>query len=105
MEYSFIKRTYAFYNAESNVENAHFPDGVHDYEYLKRIQVYKFLSKHNGLNLLAISDPEGAINESKNYTENAFTMLSFYSQKPHPVNALKGSRAIELALKKLQWKK
>jgi hypothetical protein len=102
VELPFIKRTYAFYNAESNVENAHFPDGVHDYGYAKRIPVYHFMAKHLGLNLQAVSDPDGSVNESKSDAESAFIMLSFSSQDPHPANALKGSAAIEQALRKLQ---
>ena len=53
VELPFIKRTYSFYNAGNNVENAHFPDGVHDYGYAKRIPVYKFMAKHLG------SEPAG----------------------------------------------
>ena len=102
VELPFIKRTYAFYNAESNVENAHFPDGVHDYGYAKRIPVYHFMAKHLGLNLQAVSDPDGTINESKSDAENAFIMLSFTSENPHPANAFQGSAAIEQALRKLQ---
>jgi uncharacterized protein len=102
VEYPFIKRTYSFYNAESNVENAHFPDGVHDYGFSKRIPVYKFMAKHLGLNLKAVSNTDGTINESKSDVEAALIMLSFSSQHPLPVNALKGSVAIEQALRKLQ---
>jgi uncharacterized protein len=102
VELPFIKRTYSFYNAESNVENAHFPDGVHDYGYAKRIPVYKFMAKHLGLNLQAVSDPDGTINESKSDVENAVSLLSFTSQNPHPANALIGAAAIDEAMKKLQ---
>jgi hypothetical protein len=102
VELPFIKRTYSFYNAEKNVENAHFPDGVHDYGYAKRIPVYKFMATHLGLNLQAVSDPDGTINESKSDLEKAFSLLSFSSQNPHPANALIGATAIAEALKKLQ---
>jgi uncharacterized protein len=102
VEYPFIRRTYSFYNAENNVEYAHFPDGVHDYGFAKRIPVYKFMAKHLGLNLQAVSDPDGSINETKSDTESAFIMLSFSSQNPHPANALKGRDAIQRALEKLQ---
>jgi uncharacterized protein len=102
LELPFIKRTYSFYNAESNIENAHFPDGVHDYGYAKRIPVYRFMAKHLGLDLLAVSDPDGSVNESKSDIENAIIMLSFTSRNPHPSNALKGSAEIEAAIKKLQ---
>jgi hypothetical protein len=102
VELPFIKRTYSFYNAENNVENAHFPDGVHDYGYAKRIPVYKFMAKHLGLNLQAVSDPDGTVNESKSDVENAVSLLSFTSQNPHPANALIGAAAIDEALIKLQ---
>jgi uncharacterized protein len=102
VELPFIKRTYSFYNAEGNVENAHFPDGVHDYGYAKRIPVYKFMAKHLGLNLQAVSDPDGTVNESKSDIENAVSLLSFTSQNPHPANALIGAAAIDEALIKLQ---
>ncbi len=102
VELPFIKRTYSFYNAENNVENAHFPDGVHDYGYAKRIPVYHFMAKHLGLNIQAVSDPDGTINESKSDAENSLIMLSFSSEYPHPANALKGSDAVEQAIRKLQ---
>lgn len=102
LEYPFIKRTYSFYNAENNVENAHFPDGVHDYGYAKRIPVYKFMAKHLGLNLQAVSDPDGTVNESTSDVENALSLLSFTSQNPHPANALHGAIAIGEAIRKLQ---
>ena len=102
VEYPFIRRTYDFYGAGDKVEYAHFPDGVHDYGYAKRIPVYKFMAKHLGLNLQAVSDPDGSINENKSDAENAEVMLSFTSLNPHPANALKGSAAIDVAIRKLQ---
>ena len=102
VELPFIKRIYSFYNAEDNAENAHFPDGVHDYNYSKRIPVYIFMAKHLGLNLQAVSDADGSVNEDKSDVEDPLLMLSFTSQNPHPENALQGSAAIEEALRKLQ---
>ena len=102
LEYPFIKRTYSFYNAENNVENVHFPDGVHDYGFEKRIPVYRFLSKHMGLNLSAITRADGNIDESKSILENPEMMLAFSTKHPFPSNALKGYAAIEKELKALQ---
>lgn len=101
VEYPFIKRTYSFYNAESNVENAHFPDGVHDYGYAKRIPVYNFLAKHLGLNLQAVTGPDGNIDESKSEIEGTNLLLVFSSNHPLPSNALKGNEAIQQELDKL----
>lgn len=102
VEYPFIKRTYSFYNAENNVENAHFPDGKHDYGFEKRVPVYSFLAKHFGMNLSAVTDSSGAIDESKSILENPEIMLVFSGRNPFPANALIGSDAIERELKMLQ---
>jgi|WetSurMetagenome_2_1015567.scaffolds.fasta_scaffold15696_3 uncharacterized protein len=102
VEYPFIKRTYSFYNAENNVENVHFPDGVHDYGFAKRIPVYSFVAKHLGLNLSAVTDSKGDVDETKSILEKAEIMLVFSSKNPFPANALKGKEAIENELKSLQ---
>jgi hypothetical protein len=102
VEYPFIKRTYSFYSAENNVENVHFPDGVHDYGFEKRIPVYHFLSMHMKLDLKAITGANGKIDESKSILEKPEKLLSFSTQNPFPVNALKGYAAIEKELKSLQ---
>ena len=98
LEYPFIQRVYSFYNAENKVEYAHFPDGVHDYNYLKRVPVYGFLVEHLGLDITAVSDVEGTIDESLSAIENPESLLAFSSEKPFPANALKGKVAIEAAM-------
>jgi uncharacterized protein len=102
VEYPFIKRTYSFYNAQSNVENAHFPNGVHDYGFEKRVPVYVFLAKHLGLNLQAVTDKNGTVDEGKIELEPAETQLVFSSKNSFPLNVLKGKDAIEQELRKLQ---
>ena len=102
VEYPFIKRTYSFYKAEENVENVHFPDGVHDYGFEKRVPVYHFMAKHLGLDLSVITNPEGVIEESGSIWENPETMLAFSTKNPFPANALKGRSAIENEFKTIQ---
>jgi hypothetical protein len=100
VEYPFIKRIYSFYNAEENIENVHFPDAEHDYGYAKRIPMYSFMAKHLGLNLRAVTNSNGNIDESKSQVENPEVLLAFSSRHPFPANALKGTEAIEQAMKK-----
>jgi uncharacterized protein len=100
VELPFIKRTYSFYNAENKVENVHFPTGVHDYGYAKRIPVYGFMAKHLGLNLKAVTDQSGTIDETQSVLEKAEDMLVFSSKNPYPANALKGAEAIQNAIRK-----
>jgi hypothetical protein len=101
LEYPFIKRTYSFYGAEDNVESVYFPEGVHDYGFQKRIPVYHFMAKHLGLNINAVTDPQGEIDESKSAIESSKTLLVFSSDKPFPKNALKGIEAIKRSLERL----
>jgi len=102
VELPFIKRIYSFYGAGDNAENVHFPDGVHDYGFEKRIPVYKFLSHHLGLNLDAVTGTDGNIDESKSVAEPALSLLVFSTSNPFPAGALLGKDAIEQGLKNLQ---
>ena len=101
LEYPFIKRTYSFYDAEDNVESVHFPEGVHDYNYTKRIPVYHFLAKYMELNIESVSDNNGLIDESKNDIEEPNIMLVFDRNNPLPGNFLCGINQIKDGLKKL----
>ena len=101
LEFPFIQRTYSFYDTESNVEQVHFPDGVHDYGDIKRVPVYHFLAKHLGLKIENVTNPDGEIDESKSVLESARELLVFSSDNPLPENALIGVDAIEETLKKL----
>jgi len=102
VEFPFIKRTYSFYNAENNVENAHFPDGVHDYGYAKRVPMYNFMAKHLGLNINNIKDKNGNIDENKCDIESTKQLLLFSEKNPLPSNALIGKEAIKEAFDKLK---
>lgn len=98
VEFPFIRRIYSFYNAGDNVEYADFPDGVHDYNYEKRVPMYRFMAKHLGLDIEAVSDSEGKIDESLSEVEDPEILLAFSSKKPFPANALRGREAIEKAM-------
>jgi len=59
LEFPFIRRIFGFYDKESMVENAHFPDEGHDYGPSKRQVCYAFLAKHLNLNI------KGAFDEAR----------------------------------------
>jgi hypothetical protein len=65
VEYPYIQRIYAFYGCPDNVENAHFADEKHDYGYNKRDAVCRFFAARLGLNLQAVANSDGTIDESK----------------------------------------
>jgi hypothetical protein len=74
-EYPFIKKIYTLHDLAAKVENAHIPNGKHDYEFDKRRPVYDFVSKHFGLDDKRIKDKDGNYNEDNVVTESPGTML------------------------------
>lgn len=93
IEYPYIQKVYALYNAEHSIENAHFPAEVHDYGYNKRSVAYTFLARHLNLSLSKIPYKNG-------FDEGFVTVLSepelkvFSGEHPIPANALKGNDAV-----------
>ncbi len=93
IEYPYLQKIYALYNAEHKIENAHFPAEVHDYGYNKRSVAYTFLSRHLNLSLSKIPYKNG-------FDESFITILPedeltvFNAQHPVPANALQGNDAV-----------
>ena len=93
IEYPYIQRVYALYNAEHRIENAHFPAEVHDYGYNKRSVAYTFLARHLNLSLSKLPYKNG-FDESfvKILTDNELRV--FTREHPIPANALQGNEAV-----------
>ena len=93
IEYPYLQKVYALYNAENHIENVHFPAEVHDYGYNKRSVAYTFLAHYLKLNIDKIPYKNG-------FDENFITFLPedelrvFNSQHPIPANALNGNDAV-----------
>ena len=93
VEYPYIQKVYALYNAEHKVENAHFAAEKHDYGYSKRAAMYNFFAHHLKLNA-------GKVSWTPTVNEDFVTILPpdqlrIYSDKnPMPADALKGNKAI-----------
>ncbi len=89
IEYPYIRRVYALYDAEHKIENVHLPAEKHDYGYSKRTAAYNFLAHHLRLNKNRIPYEEG-------YLEDFVTILPkeklqiFTTQTPRPETALQG---------------
>jgi uncharacterized protein len=98
VEYPYIQKVYAVYDAEHKVENVHFPAGKHDYGYSKRAVVYLFLAHHLHLDISKIPYEEG-------FNENFVTFLPkselkvFTEINPIPNNALVGNDTVLKFLK------
>jgi hypothetical protein len=97
VEFPYIKNIYKLCGAEENVENAHFADEGHGYEYVKRQAVYPFLVKHLGLNPEGVLDPDTEkFDESKTVVEQPDQMRVFDEAHPLPSHALKAGAEVEI---------
>ena len=87
--FPYIKHVYTLYGAQDKVANAHFPKEGHDYGTTKRMAAYPFLAKHLKLNLKAVQNDKGEIDESFVVEEKYEQMLVFNKDNPWPKDAVK----------------
>jgi len=93
VEYPYIRKVYALYNAEHKVKNIHLPAEAHDYEYSKRKYIYPFFAHYLKLNT-------GKVKFNPAVKEDFVTILPenqlhVYTEKnPMPENALMGNDAV-----------
>jgi uncharacterized protein len=97
VEFPYIQRVYQVYGAADEVENAHFEKERHDYGPSKREAMYKFMAKHLGLNLKAVTTPDGRIDESNTVVDGKLLDV-FTPEHPRPAYALQGGAAVLEAL-------
>jgi dienelactone hydrolase len=88
-EYPYVKGVYELYGADGNVSNAHFVNEKHDYGVSKRMAAYPFLAKHLGLNLAAVQNADGNIDESFVVIHKRSDLLVFGAENPYPKDAVK----------------
>ena len=92
IEYPYILKVYALFNAEHKVENVHLPMERHDYGYSKRTAAYNFFQHHLKLHFNVPYD--------NGYKEDFVTILSpeelkvFKDENSRPKNALQGDLAV-----------
>jgi hypothetical protein len=96
VEFPYIRNIYKLSGAESNVENAHFPNEGHGYEEIKRQAVYPFLVKHLNLDPDGVREPgTGKFDESKTVVETPDQMRVFDDAHPLPKHALKPGARVD----------
>lgn len=106
VEFPFMQRIYGFYNAENNLENAHIANEGHSYSFAKRLPMYEFMAKHLELNLSAIQNKAGEIDESFVTVEEEKAMYSFGDNgELLPENAIKNLEELEDLIEKYKTKK
>lgn len=93
IEFPYIQKVYALYNAEHKVENVHLPLEKHDYAFSKRAAAYNFFAHH-----LKLSSSNMPYNNG--YNEDFVTILPreslevFTKKYPSPGALLKNDRAV-----------
>ncbi|MDN5212047.1 acetylxylan esterase [Fulvivirgaceae bacterium BMA12] len=98
IEYPYLQKVYALYNAEHRVENVHLPAEKHDYGYSKRSAAYIFLAYHLKLNMKKVRF-DGSIKEDFVTILPPDELKVFTGDNPIPQNALQGDEAVMKYLK------
>jgi dienelactone hydrolase len=102
IEFPYLKRVYNLYGKPENVENVHIENEEHNYGITKRLAMYDFMAHHLGLNIAAVKDKTGKIDESKVSIEKYDAMLVFGKEGKLPSNAVHGADTIWKVLRSLQ---
>jgi hypothetical protein len=93
IEYPYIQKIYALYDAEHKVENVHLPMERHDYGFSKRSAAYNFFAHHLRLNSRNVPYDDG-------YKEDFVSVLPrtelevFTKTFPKPEHVLIGDTAV-----------
>ncbi len=102
LEYPYLRKVYALFGRNGDVENAHFADEGHDYGPSKRQAVYRFFAKHLGLKTDGLTAADGTVDESANTTEPREALEAFDAAHALPADALRGWDAVMGRLRSLQ---
>jgi hypothetical protein len=95
-DFPYLQKVYNWYGAKALISNTHLPNDKHDFGLSKRTPVYEFMAQTLGLNLKAIQDDNGQIDES-GITIEKETALYVFGEKGErlPQNAIKGFEKLE----------
>ncbi len=95
-DFPYLQKMYDWYGKKEQVSNVHLPQDKHDFGISKRSPVYQFMAKHLGLNLKAIQDSTGNINESKITIEPEQALYVFGDKgEKLPAHAIKGFEVLD----------
>jgi dienelactone hydrolase len=93
VEYPYIQRVYALYDAEHKVENVHLPAEKHDYGTSKRVAMYNFMAHHLDLNIDALPYDNGFLEDFVQLLPRE-QLLVFDAAHPRPPGILQGDEAV-----------
>lgn len=88
---AYLQKIYGWYNKPQDIQNVHLKTEGHDFGINKRTAVYEFMAKQLGLNIQAIKNATGAIDESSITIEKEQLLYVFGDNgELLPANAIKG---------------
>ncbi len=93
IEFPYIQKVYALYDAEHRVENVHLPLERHDYGYTKRCAAYNFLAHHLKLNAGRLTYDNGYVEDKIRILEPE-ELIVFDQEHPLPGHALQGNEEV-----------
>ena len=76
-DFPYLQKMYGWYGKKDDVQNVHLPDDKHDFGITKRVPLYSFMAKYLDLNLKAIQNDSGKIDESSITIEKMEDMYVF----------------------------
>ena len=95
-DFPYLQNIYEWYGAKNLVSNTHLPNDKHDFGLSKRTPVYQFMAQTLGLNLKAIQDANGQIDESGITIEKETALYVFGENGAQlPKKAIKGFDTLE----------
>lgn len=92
-DYPYLQKVFGLYGKTGNVQSVYLAKEGHDYGLSKRIPVYQFMAKGLGLNMAAVTEKDGSINE-KGITIQTNKELRVFAETPLPAGALRSHDAI-----------
>jgi dienelactone hydrolase len=94
VEQPFIAHIYDLYGKRNLLEGVHLADEKHDFGPSKRKAMYRFMAKHLGIDLKAITDSRGEIDENPAKVLEQKELEVFNAAHPRPANAVMGDEAV-----------
>ena len=94
VEFPFMQQVYRLYKKEHNVALVHLADEKHDYGPSKRKAMYPFMATHLKLNLKAVTNSAGDIDETPAKVLDQKELEVFNEAHPRPANAVMGDEAV-----------
>ncbi|WP_246001729.1 dienelactone hydrolase family protein [Mucilaginibacter gracilis] len=91
IEFPYLQKVYGYYGKIDQVKNVHLANEGHDYGISKRKAMYAFMAQHLSLDIKAVEDADGNIDETKSTVEKEQALYVFGDKGERlPANAIHG---------------